>query len=51
VSSKLLPSSSAANRSDGFPHEVDYAEDRCDHDHDRRGGAYGQNVIQHGCPV
>ena len=42
--------SSAANRSDGLPYELDRAEDRGDHDHDRRGEAYGENVIQHGHP-
>ena len=41
-------SSSAANRSDGLPNQLDRAENRGDHDHDRCGDAYGQNVIQHG---
>jgi len=47
---KTEASSSAANRSDGLPYHLDRAEDRGDHDHDRRGEAYGENVIQHGRP-
>src|SRR5262249_6450276 len=39
--------SPAANRSDGRPYQLDRAEDRGDHDHDRRGDAHSQNVIQH----
>jgi len=40
-------SSSAANRSDDLSYQLDRAEDRGDHNHDHRGDAYSQNVIQH----
>jgi hypothetical protein len=42
--------SSAGNSSDGLPYQLDRAEDRRNHGHDRRRDAYSQNVIQHGVP-
>ena len=40
--------SSVANRTDDLPYQFDRAEDRGDHNHNRRGDTYSQNVIQHG---
>ena len=40
--------SSVANRRDDLPYRLDRTEDRGDHNHDHRGDAHSQNVIQHG---
>ena len=41
IAGKTVTKSSAANRSDGLPYQLDRAENCGDHDHDRRGDAYG----------
>jgi len=39
--------SSVANRRDDLPYRLDRTEDRGDDNHNRRGDAHSQNVIQH----
>jgi len=48
VGEQLVASSLVANRSDDPPYQLDRPEDRGDHNHNRRGDAHSQNVIQHG---
>src|SRR5262249_58962268 len=50
VAGKPAASSSTANHRNGLPYQLDRAENQGDHEHHRRGDAYGQNVIQHNHP-
>jgi len=50
VAGTTAASSSTANRRNGLPYQLDRAKNRGDHEHHRRGDAYGQNVIQHSRP-